>query len=408
LNTYITAPVNEKVWTILGLKFSNDAGKSAIIVHALNGLKSTGASFRAHLASFMQQMGYTSCKADPDLWYKAETRPDNSVLYYAYIVCYVDDILCIHYDALSVLTQINKYLPLKPTSVGNPDIYLGAKLKETQFPNGIYAWGMSPSKCVNQAVKNCQTHQTAKLKDKYKIPTRAENPFPTCYCPDTDVTEPLYREYSSFYQHLIGVMRWMIKLGCADIVTEVSMLLSYLAFPREGHLEAAIHVMGYLQLKHNSRLIFDPTYPDIDLDSFSSFDWTEFYDGVTEAIPTDMPKPLGKKVDNQMMVDSDHAGDKQIRRSCTGFLICCNMALIIWLSKRQPNIETPIFGAEFVAMKHGIETLMGLRYKLGMIGVPLTGPSFIYGDNKSQVTNSSRPESSLKKKCHLILLPHNP
>jgi hypothetical protein len=32
----------------------------------------------------------------------------------------------------------------------------------------------------------------------------------------------------------------------------------------------------------------------------------------------------------------------------------------------------------------------------------LTGPSFIYGDNKSQVTNSSVPESTLKKKSHSI------
>jgi hypothetical protein len=83
LNAYITAPVKEKVWTILGPKFGNDSGKSSIIVHTLYGLKSAGAAFRAHLASFMRQTGYTSCKADPDLWFKAETRPDNSVLYYA-------------------------------------------------------------------------------------------------------------------------------------------------------------------------------------------------------------------------------------------------------------------------------------------------------------------------------------
>jgi hypothetical protein len=178
LNAYITAPVKEKVWTFIGPKFGNDAGKGVIIVHALYGLKSAGAAFCAHLASFMGQMGYTSCKADPDLWYEAETRPDNSILYYAYTLCYVDDILCIHHDALSVLTQINKYLPLKPSAVGDPDIYLGAKLKETQLPNGIYTWGMSPSKYVNQAVKNCQTHLTVKLNDKYKIPTRADNPFP--------------------------------------------------------------------------------------------------------------------------------------------------------------------------------------------------------------------------------------
>jgi hypothetical protein len=153
LNAYITAPVKEKVWTVLGPEFGQDAGKSAIIVRALYGLKSAGAAFRAHLASFMRQMGYKSCKADPDLWLKAETRPDDNVRYYSYILCYVDDILCIHHDAMSVLNQINGYLPLKPTSVGDPDIYLSAKLKETQLPNGIYAWGLSPSKYVNQVVE---------------------------------------------------------------------------------------------------------------------------------------------------------------------------------------------------------------------------------------------------------------
>jgi hypothetical protein len=35
LNTYITAPVKEKVWAILGPEFGNNSGKSAIIVHAL-------------------------------------------------------------------------------------------------------------------------------------------------------------------------------------------------------------------------------------------------------------------------------------------------------------------------------------------------------------------------------------
>jgi hypothetical protein len=67
LNAYITAPITEKVWTVLAPEFGIDAGKSVIIVHALYGLKSAGAAFHAHLALFMHQMGYTSCKADPDL-----------------------------------------------------------------------------------------------------------------------------------------------------------------------------------------------------------------------------------------------------------------------------------------------------------------------------------------------------
>jgi len=224
-------------------------------------------------------MGYSSCKADPDLWLKAVTRPDDNVRYYAYILCYVNNILI-----------------------------------------------------------------------------RADNPFPVNYCSDTDLTDHLD-------EHLIGVMRWMVELGRIDIATKVSMLSSYLAYPREGHLEAALHIMGYLRLKHNSRLIFDPAYPDIDQTAFPVYDWMEFYGDVEEAIPPDMPPPLGKEIDLCMMVDSDHVGNKMTQCSCSGFLIFCNLSPIIWIPKKQATIETSIFGAEFVTMKHGIETLRGLCCK---------------------------------------------
>jgi hypothetical protein len=137
-------------------------------------------------------------------------------------------------------------------------------------------------------------------------------------------------------------------------------------------------------------------------DSSHNIILTKFYGNVEEAIPLDMPKPLGKDLDVHMMCDSDHAWDKRTRHSRTGFLIFCNMALIDWVSKKQATIETSVFGAEFVAMKHRIETLRGLRYKLRMMGIPLTGPSYIFTDNKSQVTSLTIPESTLKKKCNSI------
>ncbi len=108
------------------------------------------------------------------------------------------------------------------------------------------AWGLSPSKYVIQAVKNCQLHLTEKLARRYSILARADNPFPVDYDPSTDLSDILDPDCSSFYQHLIGVMRWMVEFGRIDIATEVSMLSSYLACPREGHLENALHVMGYL------------------------------------------------------------------------------------------------------------------------------------------------------------------
>jgi hypothetical protein len=162
----------------------------------------------------MRQMGCISCKADPDLWLKAVTRPEDNVHYYACILCYVDDILlCIHHDTMTVMGEINKYLPLKPSSVGDPDIYLGAKLKETRLPNGVMAWELSPSEYIVQAIKNCQLHLNEKLAGKYCIPVRADNPFPVDYDPSTDQSDLLDPDCSSFYQHLIGVMGWIVELG---------------------------------------------------------------------------------------------------------------------------------------------------------------------------------------------------
>jgi hypothetical protein len=78
------------------------------------------------------------------------------------------------------------------------------------------------------------------------------------------------------------------------------------------------------------------------------------------------------------------------------------MALVQWHSKKQSTIETSVFGAEFVAMKTGIDTLHGIRYKLRMMGIPISGPTFIYGDNMSVIYNTSKPESQLNKKCNSI------
>ena len=68
----MAAPNCEKIWTVLCSKFGDNAGKSAVGVRVLYGLKSVGASFRAHLAQCKQELGYCSCDADPDPWMQAQ------------------------------------------------------------------------------------------------------------------------------------------------------------------------------------------------------------------------------------------------------------------------------------------------------------------------------------------------
>jgi hypothetical protein len=151
-NAYLTARITEKVWTVLGQEFGDDAGKCALIVRALYGLKSAGAAFRNHLAECMKNLGWHPCRADRELWMKAETRPDDGVSYWAYILVYVDDILCVHHDPGSPLAKLDEYFKMKEGSSQVPTFYLGAKLKKTVLHNGVVAWGMSSSKYVQSDV----------------------------------------------------------------------------------------------------------------------------------------------------------------------------------------------------------------------------------------------------------------
>ena len=87
----------------------------------------------------------------------------------------------------------------------------------------------------------------------------------------------------------------MNEIGRVDIATDVSMLSSFLAMPRVGHLEEAINIMVYFRLHRNSRLVLDPTYPVLDHSSFNDgAELAEFYGDATKAIPLNMPEPRGE------------------------------------------------------------------------------------------------------------------
>ena len=85
-------------------------GKTVIIVRALYGLASSGASFRNHLAASMCHFGYKSCLADPDLWHKPEVREEDKFKYYS--MCY--SMLMIAFASIPQLMKADICLSIAP------------------------------------------------------------------------------------------------------------------------------------------------------------------------------------------------------------------------------------------------------------------------------------------------------
>ena len=144
--------------------------------------------------------------------------------------------------------------------------------------NNVWCWSISPSKYVQEAVRNFQNYLKENLSDDYELIDNVPNPFLLGYEPCMDVSPFLSPDEASYYQNIIGVMRWMVDLGRIDIYVEVSQIYSFLAMPRQGHLVNSLHIMSYLMIKHNSMLVLDPSYPGIDMSEFKSNEnWAPFY-----------------------------------------------------------------------------------------------------------------------------------
>ena len=400
---YLNAPTSEKVYFIAGPEFGRDKDRLVKIVRALYGLKSSGANWRAHMAATLRDAGFQSCKADPDVWMRPNTKP-NGDKYWEYLLCYVDDLLCISHSPQLVMDYLAQIYTLKEGSVKEPDAYLGAEIMKWTIEKSDEPtkprWAMSSDAYVKRAVVEVERYVVTK--SGKRLPTKVTTPMTQGYRPELDVSLELDSEQATYYQGLIGILRWACELGRIDILVDVTLLSSFLAAPRRGHLEQAFHVFGYLKRYDRSRMVFDDSEPDFSKKHFEKCDWAEYYPGAAEVIPPDAPEPRGKTVTMSCFVDADHAGCRATRRSHTGILIFINRAPILWFSKRQNTVETSTFGSEFVAAKTAVEMIKGLRYKLRMMGVEVDGPTSMFCDNESVVKNVTKPESTLKKKHNAI------
>ena len=91
----------------------------------------------------MNHLVYSPYLSDTDLWIKPMIRTNHRTLSYAYILCCVDYTLIINHCDEDVLKRLDNYFNMKPVSLGDPDIYLGAKLRKINMHNGVWAWDLS-------------------------------------------------------------------------------------------------------------------------------------------------------------------------------------------------------------------------------------------------------------------------
>lgn len=135
--------------------------------------------------------------------------------------------------------------------------------------------------------------EEALAKKGMQLPGKCYTPLASDYKPELETSAELKSDGVQYYQELIGVLRWAVELGRVDMLLEVALMSTYMAMPRDGHLQQLYRIFGYLKLYPKRKIAFDPQHPAIKERMFRKSDWTDYYRDVKEAVPGDMPAPRG-------------------------------------------------------------------------------------------------------------------
>ena len=206
-NAYLKAFTKEKIYFRAGDKWRADKGKIIIIAKALYGLKLSALIWRNHLADVLgNKLKFKSSLVDPNLWYKPMITSDG-IDYYAYILVYVDNILIIDKNSGQFMDLLKDTYTVKPSSIGEPKIYLGADINKVYYSDNPYAWSMGSQSYVKEAIRNIKkhlSHNNLKFNKKLSDPNYSSR-APFDHKSELDISLECDGDQTNYFQTLIGV-----------------------------------------------------------------------------------------------------------------------------------------------------------------------------------------------------------
>ena len=90
--------------------------------------------------------------------------------------------------------------------------------------------------------------------------------------------------------------------------------------------------------------------------------------------------------------DADWAGDRQDRKSTSGYLFQIAGGPISWRSKKQDTVALSTAEAEYVALSFASQETIWLRRLTSELNSPPDGPTTILEDNQSAIAMARNPQ----------------
>jgi hypothetical protein len=179
------------------------------------------------------------------------------------------------------------------------------------------------------------------------------------------------------YARIVGGLMFAACVTRPDIMCAVGQLSQFLNKPSSKHLHAAKRVLRYLKRTLTMGITYCP--PPMKLTGYSDADW---------------------------------AGNIDIRRSTTGYVVMLNNGAIAWRSQRQVTVALSTMEAEYMALTEATKELIWIRTFLSELGYSNNNADSksptsteLYSDNQSAIALAKNPVSHARAK-HIDIRHH--
>lgn len=348
---FLYGKIDEDIYVEQPDHFDDNSKRVCKLKKALYGLKQSPRVWYQTLATFLTSLGYTPLDSDFNVFTKNGTL----------LAIYVDDLIITGPSSTHIAT-------LKHA--------LSDHFHMANLGPCIYYLGMVISR--DRPHRKLTLSQTAYIEKVLKDHSMFDcKPMDTPMATDSSLrkAEDGYQasaELRHHYQSAVGSLMYIMLGTRPDLAFAISVVSRYGSNPTEEHWKAVKRIFRYLKGTSNMRLTFQ---------------------GPIQALTG--------------YTDSDWAGDKDTRRSTSGYVFTLGSAPISWSSKRQPTVALSTCEAEYSGQTQAAKEAIWLKSLLSQ----LTGDDqylksvVIYGDNQGAIALAKNPRFHARTK-HIDIQTH--
>ena len=315
---FLYGNIDEEIYVAQPEGLSNGTKQVCRLNKALYGLKQSPRVWYNTLADYLRELGFEPLAADLSVFAKGHT----------FVAIYVDDLLLVG--------------PSKPDIQAIKDC-LNANFDMTDLGPCSYYLGMS----VTRDRPNCtlrlgQRGYMEKVLQDFSM--WESNPVDTPMAGNDLVKAPegyqAPEDLRATFQSAVGSLMYAMLGTRPDIAYAVSKVSRFTSNPDKSHWQAVKRILRYLRGTVDADLVYRG--PLTQLEGYTDADW---------------------------------AGDKDTRRSTSGFVFSIGSGAISWSSKRQPTVALSTCEAEYIGQTQATKEAIWLKSLLVELGTEDDGPS---------------------------------